>query len=438
MNPGLFLNFLSHQAKLDRREFLDVVGKAGIAGAIATFGLLSQPANATGARRPGGGGKFTDDIFDYADPANLSDWAPSTYGADDQRGSFNEVTRERTSHTLRSVLDHRHAVKTYNLGELMWNGFPAFVTTPARGYQQRMTLTGYPPPPNFIDGGGYLTSIPGLGSNHLSVHEERFPTIPGAAPAGLTYQIGTQLDNLNHIGAGVFFYNGIRGPDILTAQGTTKLGNEHMGPIVTRGIVLDILGLKLARRDGSALGPNAPNGKPVLRSNYRITIEDIHDALERAGIRRIERGDAVLFRTGWNQLLAGPHAGRDRTLERRRRPARDLRRGRTLPRPTPAGNRRERYLGVGSARQPRQRPGHRFPGTPGSDDALRRAHRRVGRARRTGEGPGVRVRVHGHAAVCGRRHLRQHAAGRARTAAPALRGRTSHLRPRGPLEAGEG
>ena len=51
MNPGLFLNFLSHQAKLDRREFLDVVGKAGIAGAIATFGLLNKPANATGARR---------------------------------------------------------------------------------------------------------------------------------------------------------------------------------------------------------------------------------------------------------------------------------------------------------------------------------------------------------------------------------------------------
>jgi len=305
MNPGLFLNFLSHQAKLDRREFLDVVGKAGIAGAIATFGLLNQSAN---ARSGHGGGKFTDDftddIFDYADPANLRDWAPSRYGAGDQRGTFNEVTRERTADTLRSVLDQRGPVKTYNLGELMWNGFPAFVTTPPRGYQQRMTLTGYPPPPGFLEGGGYLTSIPGLGSNQLSVHEERFPSITGA-PAGLTYQIGTQLDNLNHIGAGVFLYNGIRGPDILRAQGTSKLGNEHMGPIVTRGVLLDILGLKLAHRDRSALGPDAPNGKPVLRSNYRITIEDIHDALEMAGIRRIEPGDAVLFRTGWNQLLQG-------------------------------------------------------------------------------------------------------------------------------------
>jgi hypothetical protein len=304
MNPGLFLNFLSHQAKLDRREFLDVVGKTGIAGAIATFGLLHRPAHANTGRKHGGGDKYTDDIFDYADPANLSDWAPSRYGAGDQRGSFNEVTRERTADTLRAVLDPRKPVKTYNLGELMWNGFPAFVTTPARGYQQRMTLTGYPPPPGFLAGGGYLTQIPGLGSNQLSVHEERFPSTTGA-PAGLTYQIGTQLDNLNHIGAGVFLYNGFRGPDVLTAQGTSKLGNEHMGPIVTRGVVLDVLGLKLARGDAGALGPNAPNGKPVLRSNYRITLEDIHDAMEMAGIRRIQPGDAVLFRTGWNQLLQG-------------------------------------------------------------------------------------------------------------------------------------
>src|SRR5215510_4825470 len=102
MNPGLFLNFLSHQAKLDRREFLDVVGKTGIAGAIATFGLLNRPAHANTGGKHGGSGKYTDDIFDYADPANLSDWAPSRYGAGDQRGSFNEVTRERTADTLRS------------------------------------------------------------------------------------------------------------------------------------------------------------------------------------------------------------------------------------------------------------------------------------------------------------------------------------------------
>jgi hypothetical protein len=168
-----------------------------------------------------------------------------------------------------------------------------------------MTVTGYTPPPTFEADGGFITSLTPIGSNKVSVHEERFPTIPDLAPAGATYQIATQLDNLNHVGAAEFFYNGHRGPDFLTAFGTTRLGGEHMGPIVTRGVVLDILGLKIAQGEASALGPPAPNGKPVLTANYRITLEDIHDAMELGRIDSIEPGDVVLFRTGWNQLLQG-------------------------------------------------------------------------------------------------------------------------------------
>ena len=194
------------------------------------------------------------------------------------------------------------AAKTYNLGELMFNGFPAFVTTPPRGYQQRATVTGYQPRPEFTTGGGFITQLQPLGTNRLSVHEERFPSVSGA-PQGLTYQIATQLDNLNHIGAGPYFYNGFRGPDILRSWGTTALGSEHMGPIVTRGVLLDILGLKLAKNDRNALGDPAKNNRPVLRDTYRITVEDILEAMEFGGIRSLEPGDAILFRTGWNQLL---------------------------------------------------------------------------------------------------------------------------------------
>jgi hypothetical protein len=304
MNPGLFLEFLVSRAGLDRREVLMIAAKSGVAGAIATFGLLGMP-RAPGAAPRGPRGPFTDDVFDYADPANLADWVPGPYGPGDQRGSFNEVTPARTAETLRRVIDRRRPVKTYNLGELMWNGFPAFVTTPARGHQLRMTVTGYTPPPTFEADGGFITSLTPLGSNKVSVHEERFPTIPGLAPAGATYQIATQLDNLNHVGAAEFFYNGHRGPDFLTAFGTTRLGGEQMGPIVTRGVVLDILGLKITQGDASALGPPAPNGRPVLTANYRITLEDIHDAMELGRIDSIEPGDVVLFRTGWNQLLQG-------------------------------------------------------------------------------------------------------------------------------------
>ena len=305
MNPGLYLEFLASQAKVDRREVLELAAKSGLAGALAALGMTATaaPVRADSGKN-GGGGAFTDDVFDYANPANLSDWVPSRYGAADQRGSFNEVTQERTSETLKRVLDRGRKVKTYNLGELVWNGFPAFVTTPARGHHMRMTVTGYTPPPDFVTNGGYITSLTPIGSNKVSVHEERFPSLP-LAPAGSTYQIATQLDNLNHVGAAEFFYNGNRGPDFLTAYGTTELGGEHMGPIVTRGVVLDILGLKIAQGDTSALGAPAPNGKPVLRGNYRITLEDIDAAMHRESIQSIEPGDVVMFRTGWSQLLKG-------------------------------------------------------------------------------------------------------------------------------------
>jgi kynurenine formamidase len=302
MNPGLYLEFLASQAKVDRREVLELVAKSGLAGAIAALGMTATAAPAR-AQGQGGGGTFTDDVFDYANPDNLRKWAPSRYGKNDQRGSFNEVTPEKTAAAL-ALLEPGRKVKTYNLGELVWNGFPAFATTPARGHHMRMTVTGYTPPPDFEANGGYITSLTPIGSNKVSVHEERFPSLP-LAPAGSTYQIATQLDNLNHVGAAEFFYNGNRGPDFLTAYGTTKLGGENMGPIVTRGVVLDILGLKIAQGATGALGAPAPNGKPVLRGNYRITLEDIDAAMHREQIQSIDPGDVVMFRTGWNQLLKG-------------------------------------------------------------------------------------------------------------------------------------
>jgi hypothetical protein len=314
MKAALWCHHLQHTS-LSRREALGLVAKFGAAGALAMLGNTAAAAD-DGPRRGDASSRapripantnFNDEAFDYSNPDNLSDWVPSRYGPEDQRGSFNEVTPERTTEALGQILDRGRPVKTYNCGELMWNGFPAFVTTPPRGYQQRLTLTGNPPPPGFLEGGGYLTSPNPLGSTKTTVHEERFPSLP-EAPAGLTYQIATQLDNLNHIGAGEFLYNGFRVPDILQSWGTTKLGAEHMGPIVTRGVLLDILGLKVAKGDREALGTPALNGKPVLHDTYRITLEDIFEAMEYGHIRSFKPGDVILFRTGWNQLLQGRDA----------------------------------------------------------------------------------------------------------------------------------
>jgi hypothetical protein len=231
-------------------------------------------------------------MFDVAF-AEGGGWAPSRYGPTDQRGTFNEVTAAKTASAL-ALLDDHHPVKTYNLGELMTNGFPAFQTTPPRIYEQRLTVLGYQPPAGFTEGGGILQGTEPLGANRVSIHEERFPQ-------GYTYQIVTQLDGLNHIGVGATFYNGFQGPDIATPTGTTSLGNEHMGPIVTRGVLLDVLGLKLAEGASEALS-RSKDGDPVLADNYRITIADLEAAAHRGGIRRIHPGDVVLLRTGWNKI----------------------------------------------------------------------------------------------------------------------------------------
>ncbi|SNS31517.1 Putative cyclase [Geodermatophilus pulveris] len=282
--------FAAHAA-LSRRSALGLAGAA----ALGVAGLAgASPAAATGPRGGGGGdaGGYDDEMFDVAS-AEGGGWAPSRYGAGDQRGTFNEVTAATTAAALQLLADGG-PVRTYNLGELMTNGFPAFQTEPPRVYEQRLTVTGYQPPAGFVEGGGILQTTTPLGANKVSIHEERFPQ-------GYTYQIVTQLDGLNHLGVGATFYNGFQGPDIATPTGTSKLGNEHMGPVVTRGVLLDVLGLKLEEGAGDALSESA-DGDPVLLDNYRITIADLEAAAERGGTGDIRPGDVVLLRTGWNRI----------------------------------------------------------------------------------------------------------------------------------------
>ncbi len=281
---------------MDRRDVLRLAGKAGLAGAVAHAGLAGVAAADDDA--VGSHDDFNDEMFDV-ETVLAGAWDTTAfYEQGDQRGTFQEVTPEKTAESLR-LLNRGRKVVTYNLGELMFNGFPAFASTPPRMYNQTLTILGYPPPPHFE---GVLQSPAPLGPNQASVHEERFRTTDASAPFTLTYQIGTQLDNLNHVGVGPVFYGGHRGPDIAETWGTNALGNEHIGPIATRGVLLDVLGLKQAEGATDVI-EFATNGEPHLGSTYRITLEDLEAAMRRGRVRRIKRGDVVLIRTGWNQLV---------------------------------------------------------------------------------------------------------------------------------------
>ena len=237
----------------------------------------------TGAAATGG---FDDVMFDVA-AVEQGAWVPGPYGPGDQRGTFNEVTPGKTASAL-ALLRLDEPVKTYSLAETMVEGFPAWGD---RAYRQHLVVTGYTPHSDFD---GTVTDPLPQGPGRSSIHEER---------VSLTYNMGTKVNGLHHVGVAGMFYNGFLGPDIARTWGTTSLGAETMGPIVTRGVLVDIVGfMQASGRSGTY--DIAPTGRPILRSNYRITVEDIEAALAWEGVKTpIGPGDAVLLRTGWRELI---------------------------------------------------------------------------------------------------------------------------------------
>ena len=233
---------------------------------------------------------FDDAMFDVA-AVESGAWVPGPYGPHDERGSFNEVTPGVTARAL-ARLDPAKPVTTYDLSEELFDGFPAWGD---REHVQRLVVTGYQPNSDFD---GHLVDPQPQGPGRSSVHEERVAT---------TFNLGTKVNGLHHVGVAEIFYNGYRGPEMARTWGTTRLGAETMGPIVTRGVLVDVLGLHVAQ-DRDTVEQTAA-GASMLRAGYRITVEDIVDALAWAGVEDpIAPGDVVLLRTGWRNLITSDPA----------------------------------------------------------------------------------------------------------------------------------
>jgi len=94
---------------------------------------------------------------------------------------------------------------------------------------------------------------------------------------------GTHIDALCHCWYDDTLYNGFAATEI-KSNGSARLGVDKLGPIATRGVLLDFVALDGAPLDdGFAIGP-------------RMTAA----AIERAGVM-LRPGDAVLLRTGWQE-----------------------------------------------------------------------------------------------------------------------------------------
>ncbi len=185
--------------------------------------------------------------------AQQGDWYPSPWGPADQRGAANRLTPAK-------VLEATKLVKqgtVYQLGRAYESGMPLFAK---RGYVLR------------------VLEIGPLGKNQLTAHEGYF--------AGELDQVGTQFDGLGHIGIGDRFFNGHRHGDMGDHTGLTRLGVEHAGAFVTRGVLIDIARYKAVER---------------LEGGYEITVADLKGALKRQGTE-IQPGDVVLIHTGMGSL----------------------------------------------------------------------------------------------------------------------------------------
>lgn len=185
-------------------------------------------------------------------------WYPSRFGAKDRIGAANHLSDAIVKEAARLVTTG----KSYALGMEVAANTPAY---PPRKFQIVITQSN--------DGTG-----PELGANRVTANDDLLISYLG---------ISSQIDGLGHLGIGHRYYNGLHAKDFVDPSGLKELGTESIPPIVSRGVLLDMAGLR-----GIA---TVPEGTAYNR-------KEIDAAAARQGIE-IRRGDVVLFHSGWHAPL---------------------------------------------------------------------------------------------------------------------------------------
>ncbi|MBV8613737.1 MAG: cyclase family protein, partial [Acetobacteraceae bacterium] len=98
----------------------------------------------------------------------------------------------------------------------------------------------------------------------------------------LPLHLGTHIDALCHAWCDDHLYNGFPGSTVRSTTGALRCGIDKMKPLVTRGVLLDIVRLR-----GTVAAPGDVIGRAELEA-----------AAASAGVT-LRQGDAVLIRTGW-------------------------------------------------------------------------------------------------------------------------------------------
>ena len=185
---------------------------------------------------------------------------PSKWGAQDERGSANHMKPD-------SVMRATRLIKTgevIEIGHVLGPNMPFFGTRRFDVHTKR-TFMNQP-------------------SNRRGSNEEIVISEIG--------QVGTQFDGFAHQTHEDSMYNCHKVSEQETRSGFRKLGVEKVGMLMTRGVMIDVAGLK---------------GVDILPDAYEITVADLEAALQRQKLT-IQPGDAVLIHTGWGKLWAKDNA----------------------------------------------------------------------------------------------------------------------------------
>jgi kynurenine formamidase len=136
-----------------------------------------------------------------------------------------------------------------------------------------------PPPLHLmsIDGGDYAAGARDL--NGCCVAED-YLSLP-------IHGRVTHVDALGHVWKGTEIFNGFS-RDTVRSTGLRKCGIDKAGPVIARGVLLDI---------------PAHLGVEHLDPDHTISAAELAGCLADVGVE-LRAGDAVLFRTGWPLLFA--------------------------------------------------------------------------------------------------------------------------------------
>ena len=200
----------------------------------------------------------------------------SKFGPTDQIGNVNNITPEKTLAASKLITKG----KAYRLGIETNKDTPAY---PPRTFAITIVQPGQ-------------TAGASLGPTKTTYNDDLINGWAG---------VGSQLDGLGHIGIDNLYYNCNRSVDFVVTDGLKKLGVENVPAIATRGVLLDMSGYF---------------NSEIVKEGTAFNRVEIEGAMKRQGIKSIEKGDVVLFYTGWLKLIgkdnkrfgsAAPGLGRD-------------------------------------------------------------------------------------------------------------------------------